>query len=88
MSKNTESAGPLGGWLGTIGAGFGIYSGLYIAGASDLESGPTLVAVVIMMLIGAWVGLVVERIVAFFLMLAIAVIMFLARQHMLEIIFS
>jgi hypothetical protein len=40
------------------------------------------------MLIGAWIGLVLEHAVAFLIMLVFAVIMFLARQHMLEIIFS
>ena len=88
MSNKTEKAGPLGGWLGTIGAGFGIYSGLYIAGASNMEAGPTLVAVIVLMLIGAWIGLVLEHAFAFLIMLVFAVIMFLARQHMLEIIFS
>ena len=82
MPKDEKPAGPLGGWLGTIGVGFGIYAGVYVMAALNLDNGAGLMAVIVCAIIGGYIGLALEHLVAILVLIAIAVLFFMARHAM------
>ena len=86
MSKKETPAGPLGGWLGTAGVLFGLYIGFYLTAAWQLDQGAGWITVIVCAIVGGYVGLALEHIVAFLIMLALTVILLFARNAMWQAI--
>lgn len=80
MTNKQDSAGPLGGWFGTIGGFAGM--GLALSMGGGMEPLSLLIFTIIAGAIGGSIGLFVENVVARVLIILVIIIEFLAR-HMI-----
>lgn len=81
MGSEKDSAGPFGGWFGTLGLIVGF---VYGAGIGD---GNWVVAVG-GAIFGGWLGIVIEHIVARLILIALFIFMIIARQAFFDAIFD